>query len=211
MSDAQVVAPDAGSPPAADAMPVPSEDDAGSEWVPPEPVCTDGAWRLAPGFLLARRVDYIADRETPPVVDELVPRPTVVWSEAGMPCASAMRREHCLAGLKLPGGVGRHLITTAGDSVQLWNAEVALKVLGMIDTPAEAVWWLIAQRGYLLPCGAQVQETEYGYSIKGALSTICGETPNSTHRPLEILVQRGGTLSDFGPVNSGDPVCAAPP
>jgi hypothetical protein len=213
--DAQVVIPDAGPPadatPPADALPpVVTEDDAG-EWMPPDPVCTDGIWRLAPGFLLARRVDYVADRDTPIVDGGVVSEKTFLISEAGMPCASAMNRERCLAALKLPGGLGRHLVTSAGDTVQLWGREVVLKVLGMLDTPAEALWWLTMQGGYLLPCDVRVETSKDGFRILGALSSICGETPNATHRPLEVLVQATGTLSDFGPINLNDPICASEP
>jgi hypothetical protein len=195
--------------PPADAQPVQGEDDAGGESRPPDPICADGAWRLAPGFLLARRVDYVADREAP-VVDGVVSGQTIQWSEAGVPCASAMDRERCLDALKVPAGMGRHLVTTAGDSVQLWRVDLAQKVLGLIDTPAEAMWWLLTH-GYLLPCDVRTTATADGYRITGALSTICGDTPNAAHRPLEILVQPSGTVSDFGPINNNDPVCAIGP
>lgn len=208
-----VVVPDAqpmvDAGPSMDAMPVMPmvmEDDAG-EWMPPDPVCVDGVWKLAPGFLLSRRVEYVADRETP-IVDGMVQNVTILWSEAGMACASAKERERCLERTKFSGGIGRHLITTAGDTVSLWDRGAAIKLLGVIDTPAEALWWTFAQSVYLLPCDVRWEASKEGYHIRGALSTTCGPTRNASHRPLELLVQPGGTFNDYGPINANDPICA---
>lgn len=127
-----------------------------------------------------------------------------------MPCASAMDRERCLSIVRTPGGMGRHLLTTAGDDVRLWNADVALRVLGRIDTKAEALWWLIATGGYLVPCGVTIEETKFGLMITGVYSTTCGVVQNHTHRPLDVRVEPTGTIADFGPHNSGDRTCETP-
>ncbi|HKP64431.1 MAG TPA: hypothetical protein VJV78_47160 [Polyangiales bacterium] len=208
--DAEVPS-DAGPP--QDAMPPHSEEDDAGEAPPPAPVCTDGVWRLAPGLLLSRKVDYVADRDTPITEDGLASDVVVVLSEAGMACARAMDRARCMAALKVPGGggMGRHLLTSAGDSVQLWSREVAHQLLGVIDTPADALWWIGSGGSYLLPCDLKVEATKDGFRIKGALSTICGTTPNATHRPLDILVAPSGTLSDFGPIDPNDPICKFDP
>lgn len=203
MQDAEVK-PDAGPP--QDAMPPHSEEDDAGEAPPPTPVCSEGIWRLAPALLLAKRVDYVADRDTP-VIDGVAAETSVVLSEAGMACVHAMDRDRCMTALQLSGGVGRHLVTNVGDSVQLWNREAALRLLGLIDTPGDALWWLVSQGSYLVPCDVKVEATKDGFRVKGALSTICGSIQNSTHRPLDILVQPSGTFSDFGPVDPNDPVC----
>jgi hypothetical protein len=145
--------------PADAGLPSEADDDAGP-YVPPDPKCVNDAWLLAPGFLPAKRVDYIADR----TVDGFTPS---VLSSLGVPCATALDRANCQASLLLEVQLARHLLTTAGDSVRLWPpGAAALEVLGAIDTPAEALWWLSANRGYALTCATQFAKTERGIEVR---------------------------------------------
>jgi hypothetical protein len=212
--DAQVVV-DAAMPDAMDAAPadaaivdaaLPVEDDDAGPYMPPDPTCVDSDWRLAPGFLVARRIEYIADRETA-FLPTGMPMDPVVHSEFGTPCESAKDRETCLRAIRIPGGFGRHLITTVGDKVQLWGGDTARQVLGLIDTPAEAMWLAAAIGAYVLPCSVKVEEQEASFYLTGVLSGTCGPTPNQSHVPLRLLVNSDGSVVDFGPENSLDPIC----
>ncbi|HKU39876.1 MAG TPA: hypothetical protein VJR89_17070, partial [Polyangiales bacterium] len=205
-TDAQISA-DAGP---IDAMsPVHDDDDDAGTWVPPEPACTEGVWRLAPGFRVAMPLDYIADRETPSDLMGLPTGDTILLSEAGVACATASDRKRCLDVIHVSGGIRRHLLTTGGDSVRLWNLELAPRVLGMIDTPAEAIWWLLANNAYLVPCEAEVVASELGYVVKGALSVVCGTTPSPAHRPIEVRVEPSGIIAELGPSDPLGPICAS--
>ena len=164
----------------------PSPKDAGP-WVPPDPGCgDDGRWLLAPGFLPAKRVDYIADREiafeegTGPdgtgavggsAAGGVVPVVRVI-SSAGMPCANARNRDACEKGLKLPTSVGRHLVTTAGDTVKIWTFPGVLQLLGAIDTASEAMWVLTATR--MEPsCKATIGHDDDGFIVSGLPNFGC--------------------------------------
>ena len=139
--------------------PIETDDDAGP-YAPPDPKCVNDGWLLAPGFLPAKRVDYIADR----AVDGFTPS---VLSSIGVPCATAVDRANCEASLALEVQLSRHLATTAGDAVRLWPpGPAALELLGAIDTPAEALWWLSAVRGYTTTCATQVTKTDHGIEVR---------------------------------------------
>ncbi|HKP58090.1 MAG TPA: hypothetical protein VJV78_15265 [Polyangiales bacterium] len=206
--------PDAGPKPPDATVHVMDDDDAGPDWVPPDPVCEGkGDWRLAPGFLLARKVDYVADRLTKIVEETGLPAPkATILSEAGVPCASASEKAACRAALDLmTTDLGRHLITTAGDSVRLWNPGVAGNLLGLIDTKSEAVWWAISRGGYLLPCTAKVEKAMGGFNLLGAVSSACGPVPDpSTHRPLNLYVSERGDLLETGLQDPNGFLCGSP-
>lgn len=140
------------------------EDDAGP-WVPPDPVCVDGRWKLAPGFLLSRKVDYVADRDAVFVDAGVIG--TTTLSSAGVPCASATNVANCMAALAEPSGFGRHLVTTAGDNVRLWTTSAARTILGLIDTPAEALYWAQTNSVYEIPCTAKVTPRDGYFELKG--------------------------------------------
>jgi hypothetical protein len=215
LPDAQVpsVPSDAGVPMTTDAMVVHVEDDddAGS-WVPPDPECVGGEWRLAPGFLLAKKVDYVADRTTFVLDGGMLDDKTTTLSSAGMACASSSDKERCQAGLALPASdQGRHLVTTAGDSVRLWNAGVAGNLLGQIDTKSEAVWWSIMRGSYILPCNVKVELGDGGFTVSGAVSSACGPIPDpSTHRPLNLWVGKTGELLESGLQDPNGFLCGPP-
>ena len=157
----------------------PSISDAGgpAEFAPPcDPVTN--IWMLAPGFLLAKPVEYVADRsivfgDERDAMGQIVGRFAMnqVASSAGTPCATASDRERCLAALEVPpptvSGV-YHLVTTVGDTVTIWQAPIAAQaLLGLIDTPAEVIWWLRSQRG-AVPCSVRIEQDTDGYAVYGA-------------------------------------------
>jgi hypothetical protein len=192
------------------ALPVQPDDDAGP-YTPPDPKCADDVWRLAPGFLPAKRVDYIADRDASPAVP-------LVLSAIGTPCATARDRAACEASLALAVPFARHLVTTAGDSVRIWPAgSAALELLGAIDTPAEALWWLTAAHGYSTTCATQVTKTDRGFEVRNFMRPF---NPCDVRRDLDaampadatlIVLPSGETLeqgSDGGPMQGQAP-CGA--
>jgi len=195
--------PDAGPP----AIPMPTdamvqvveEEDAGP-WVPAEPECVDGQWRLAAGFLLARKVDYIADRMILILDGGVLDDKLTILSSAGIPCASASNKHNCMAGLALPvTEQGRHLVTTAGDNVRLWSSGGAGALLGLIDTKSDALWWALTRGGYLFTCETKIATDTGGFNIRGAVSSACGPVPNpSTHRPLNLWVSERGEILELG-------------
>ena len=214
--DAMVQAmPDAGMghPPPDASVHVVDDDDAGPAWVPPDPVCEGkGDWKLAQGFLLARKVDYVADRAMRVLETGFPdPKPSIL-SEAGMPCASASDKPACRAALELtPADLGRHLITTAGDTVRLWSPAVSGNLLGLIDTKSEAIWWAISRGGYLMPCTAKVEKAMGGFNLLGAVSSACGPVPDPvTHSPLNLHVSERGDLLETGLQNPNGFLCGAP-
>lgn len=157
---------DAGMPVATDAMVHVEDEDAGP-WVPPDPTCADGFWRLAPGFLVARRVDYIADRDNPWMDGGLQPTPSRVISAAGMPCANATDFARCQDSLNAINQNGRHLITTANDNVRLWTGQSVRTIFGLVDTPSEAMWIASSNSPYVAPCTAKISPIDGGYEIDG--------------------------------------------
>jgi hypothetical protein len=187
-------------PMATDAMvQVMDEDDAGP-WIAPDPQCVDGEWRLAPGFLLARKVDYVADRTVLLLPSGLLDDKATVLSSAGIPCVSATNKANCLAALELPAtDQGRHLITTAGDSVRLWNPGVAGNLLGLIDTKSDAIWWALSRGAYLFPCDVRIEAAPGGFNVFGALSTACGPVADAgTHKPLDLWISERGEVLERG-------------
>jgi hypothetical protein len=110
------------------------------------PACSELGWDFAPGFLLAQSVDYVAD-----ILDSGNSR--VVYSESGVPCATAHDRASCQASLAALTGFGRQLVTTSGEEVHFWTVPAALDLLGQIDTPAE-VLWVLGVTNHSLPCGS---------------------------------------------------------
>jgi hypothetical protein len=127
---------------------------------------------LARGFLLAERVDYVADR------DDRGKKPLVL-SGAGVPCASAHNHARCMTDLGSSTTFGRYLATTAGDSVRFWPLPAAFSLLGAIDTEAEAIWVLSA-RGYDVPCDVTWHRIDNGYLFEGLVdrSDRCGGRPS---------------------------------
>jgi hypothetical protein len=131
--------------------------------------CDADRWLLAPHFALAYDVDYVADRiAMAPIVDEqqIDNAKTVaeVVSEHGEPCATASDRARCQAALVVPVSPSRHLLTTQGETVRLWDAASANTLFGAIDTPEEAIWWLIA-RDYHVACDANIEWVGDAYQI----------------------------------------------
>jgi hypothetical protein len=143
---------DAGSKP----PPHMEEDDAGPA-VPAAPSCNADQWALAPGFLLSTRVEYVEDRQDQPV--------PMTLSSAGTPCASARDRARCLSDLMIPTQFGRHLATTVGDKVEFWAGSAAFKLLGLIDTEAEAIW-VLNLNGFATPCTLKVSKQDSSFRIE---------------------------------------------
>lgn len=172
---------DTGAPMVKDAGPDPTvsvEDDAGP-WVPPDPTCVDGRWKLAPGFLLSRKVDYVADRDV--VFLDGGMQATDTLSSAGVACASATNKAGCMASLAEVPALGRHLVTTAGDNVRLWNIAAARGLFGLIDTPAEAVFWAQTNSMFQVPCTAKITPREGYFELKGLFySGGCGAISPAT-------------------------------
>jgi hypothetical protein len=203
---------DAGMPVIVDAGrdPVVSVDDDAGPWVPPDPVCVDGRWKLAPGFLLSRKVDYVADRDV--VVTDGGAVGTVTLSSAGVPCASATNMANCMAALAEPPGLGRHLVTTAGDNVRLWTVTAARTVLGLIDTAAEAVYWLQNNSIYEVPCTAKITPRDGYFELKG-LFFQGGCNASSPPTLYTATVGSDGTVQQITtmPLDGGCPPDASTP
>ena len=208
---------DAGPPPTADAMVHVMDDEDAGPWEPPDPVCVQGKWQLAPGLLLAQRVDYVADRELDlnSALGGDGTLKTVLLSSAGRACFTATDKPKCEAGLALPVSANRHLVTTAGDSVRVWAAGgAAAHLLGLIDTPAEAIWWVSAMVGtYLITCDVKVEtvtagSANIGFLLKNVYSTACGNEPNPiTHSPLDLMVRPTGETFELGTSDSTGTIC----
>jgi hypothetical protein len=179
---------------------VPDPMDAGT-WVPPDPTCSDGDWRLAPGLLPAMHVDYIADRDLRfPTADAGEPTPTqpelVVLSSAGKPCANARDHAACEKALALRPQFGRHLVTTSGDAVHLWLAP-ALPLLGQIDTPSEALWLLQNLHGPLT-CNARVSRDGDDFIVSGLPNWSCMQLPDGGQLlTASARVEPNGAISDL--------------
>lgn len=208
-------APIDGSMPAADAAldaGVDSDEDAGP-WVPPDPTCVDGEWRLAPGFLVARRVDYVADRDSQLLdgggFSMTVPR---TLSSAGMPCATATDRAKCDGALERPTALARHLVTTAGDNVRVWVGSASRTLLGLLDTPAEALWWVTASGPYRAPCSAKVYPSDGGYTFENLEPVPGCFTPSVMPPPTYtvILNSADGTLRELAAADGGRSLCGVP-
>lgn len=144
------------------------EDDAGA-WVPPEPTCAGGRWKLAPGFLLSRKVDYVADRDVVFLDGGMTASDTL--SSAGVPCASATNKPGCMTSLAEAPSFGRHLVTTSGDSVRIWPLSAARGLFGLIDTPAEAVFWIQTNSMFSVPCTATITPRDGYFELKGLFNS----------------------------------------
>lgn len=205
--------PDGGTPvmPTDGSVRIGEDDDAGP-WAPPDPTCTDGQWRMAPGFLLARKVDYVADRAQLVLDGGVLDDKVSTISSAGIPCASATDKKQCQAALDLPVfEIGRHLVTTAGDNVRLWNAPSAGPLLGLIDTKSEAMWWGLTRAGYLFPCNTKVETADGGFTMRGAVSSACGPVPHEdTHRPLNLWISNRGEIIEQGLQDPNGFLCGPP-
>ncbi|HET6338820.1 MAG TPA: hypothetical protein VFG30_36625 [Polyangiales bacterium] len=164
------------------------DDDAGP-WVPPEPTCVDGLWRLAPGFLVARHVDFVADRNSllPDAGGFALGEPPTL-SSAGMACANARDKEKCRTALAQPNQFGRHLITTEGDSVRVWAGASGRALLGLLDTPSDALWYLTANGPYLAPCTAKISPSDGGYTVEGVQPIEGCFTPGEIPPKLTVFV-----------------------
>jgi hypothetical protein len=111
------------------------------------PGCEDGEPDLVDGFTLERDVDYISDRfgET-------------LLSEEGTPCEGAVDMDLCLGALDGAALPFRHLVTTEGGTVRVWESGSAVALFGQVDSVAEAAWMANAL-DYFVPCDVQVDET----------------------------------------------------
>jgi hypothetical protein len=118
--------------------------------------CKDAVWRLAPGFQLASAVDYVADR-----IDGT---PAGMISEHGTACSGAMDVATCQAAVALDPQIGRHVLTTEGDQVKLWQAPSVLTLFGAVDTPEEAIW-MLQNSGYDVSCSAQIGYVNHEFSV----------------------------------------------
>ena len=199
------------------AVPNIDDDDAGT-WVPPELECEDDVWRLAPGFLVAQRIEYVADRSI--TFSEVTGQPVVTTlSEAGERCGGAKNKPACEKALELIPPVGaRHLVTTLGDSVRVYDQASILSIFGRIDTPAEALWYAQNVLGFFLRCNVIVTPltNEDGFEIKNLLGMgVCGSIP-----PLDLADEFKTTIEllpdgNFGQTQIGrlweDPACQMPP
>jgi hypothetical protein len=111
----------------------------------------------------------------------------------------------------------RHLVTTAGDSVRIWGpGAAASSLLGVIDTPSEAIWWVSAMVGtYLVTCDVKVEVVtaggaNIGFLLKNVYSAACGDVPSPiTHSPLDILIRPNGETLELGPSNSTRTICGS--
>jgi hypothetical protein len=184
----------AAQPPLRDAGAMQDED--AGPYIPPKPRCSDGVWQLAQGFLPAMPVDYIADRSFDAV------GMVMVLSELGKACSGATNQAGCQASLSLPVQVGRHLVSTQGDSVRVWAFNAVPQLLGVVDTPAEALWYLLA-RGYTVPCGAKVAAHADRYEVRGVISPFInngcgpvGAADAGAQPTATITVRRDGFVID---------------
>jgi hypothetical protein len=187
------------------------DSDGSTAWVPPEPRCVDGVWQLAPGFLLARKVDYVADRDQKFDSDGggLVGLQT--YSSAGVPCASATNMASCMSALQEPTtGLGRHLVTTAGDNVRLWPLPSVRTLFGLIDTSAEAVFWASTNSIFQVPCAARITPRDGYFELKGLFyQGGCANTSPPT--TFTATVGSDGTVQQITsmPLDGGCPVDAS--
>jgi hypothetical protein len=174
-----------------------------------EPKCEEGVWQLASGFLVAQHVDYVADRASKLTAsNEISMDEPRTFSSAGMPCATARDVGRCRNALRRPSSLGRHLVTTAGDSVKLWPATAARNLLGLLDTRSEALWWVIVSQGYVVPCDATVREKGGGYTVEG-VEQMPGCYPIGTVPPkLSVFVNSAdGMLSEVPLLEGVTSVC----
>lgn len=181
---------DAGSPPSGEVRP--------EDFVP---TCNpdDISWKLAPGFLLAQPVDYVEDRMTRTgffIGDagvDVVKIENVVFSSAGVPCRSAQQRERCLEQLAVATDSvsPRQIAATAGDSVRIWSGFNALSILGLIDTPAEALWWALTTNG-TLSCLTRVERVPEGFKVTGIQFRECDTVPAGMVAGGHLIVKPNG-------------------
>jgi hypothetical protein len=184
------------------------EDDAGvPEPSPTEPTCDANVWVLAQGFRLSQPVDYVADRDLSfgPSGD----LENGVISSRGTPCATATDRVRCEAALKLPVNAGRHLVTTAGDTVKVWDATTARTIFGALDTKAEVIWFLTQAGGVIIPCTVSITESATGYLVEGfALDNGCGDPGPPYGGRLTVEPNALVMIVEISPVTDG---CAGEP
>jgi hypothetical protein len=168
-----------------------------------DPACVDGVWRLAPGFLVAHQVDYVADRDDEPsgtaAAQTEIPR---TLSFAGVACANASDVERCRRALLEP-NPGRHLLTTAGDSVKIWSAMFARELLGRLDTPSEVLWWVSVTPQFRTPCDATVHEHDAGYLVSGLEPSRECVPPGTVPEKISVVVGADGSREQI----AGAPVC----
>jgi hypothetical protein len=162
------------------------ESDPHDEVAAAEITCDDSQPQLAPHLHLLRRVDFVADR----YLDR-------VLSSAGEPCSGAVDREPCRAAVQVPYEGGRHLLTTEGDSVRVWEGTAALELLGKVDTGAEALW-LAAATGRLVTCDSAAEATALGFVLTGVRSS--GLCPNVEPQPVDLEVRSSGLIIEDPPL-----------
>ena len=163
------------------------DDDAGM-WMPPNLECKNDEWLLAPGMLLAQPVDYVADRAALFDPTNGAIEPLRVISEAGKPCDTAKDRASCERALTVtpPNVTTRHLITTSGDTVKLWDSTSISPLFGLVDTPAEALWWLQTAGTYIARCNVVVKPAADGdgFTVENLLNPgLCGGRPPTDLEP----------------------------
>lgn len=186
------------------------DDEASGSVEPGVPTCADGIWKLAQGFRLARRVDYVADRSTTfPMVEPGPPPFNTTISSAGTPCETATNRENCLSSLELPVPFGRHLVTTEGDNVRVWaGVSAVLTVLGLVDTPAEAIYFVVTNNIYTVPCTATVEAVDLSFMIHGALASEGCARAVVEAPPIDLLVASSDGYAREVPQRGGEIVCS---
>jgi hypothetical protein len=168
-----------------------------------DPACVDGVWRLAPGFLVAHHVDYVADRDDAPSGSAAAQTgiPSTL-SSAGIACANASDVERCRRALLEP-SPGRHLVTTAGDSVRIWSAAFARELLGRLDTPSEVLWWVSVIPQFRTPCDATVHEHDAGYLVSGLEPSRDCVPRGTTPEKISVVIGADGSREQI----TGTPVC----
>lgn len=164
------------------------DEDAGAA-EPHPPTCADDTWKLAQGFRVARRVDYIADRTIMFAAPDSVQPPVfITLSSAGTPCATATDRAHCMSSLDQNVPAGRHLVTTEGDNVRIWQGDPVRSLLGLVDTAAEAIWYATTTSVYAVPCTATVEAVDTGFVIHGARPGVGCSLADAGMWDLDLLV-----------------------
>lgn len=115
----------------------------------------DKGWSLIHGFDLEQPVDFVADESF-----------NGVLSQKGTSCLDAPEGSRCFEDFKQPFD-GRHLRTTEGETVRLWNVDAVGELFGAIDRPEEALW-LADAHGYVVPCTSNVQKHATSITITNA-------------------------------------------
>jgi hypothetical protein len=164
-------------------------------------------------------VDYIGLRSLQTFAD---PPSAPVVSEWGVPCDTASDPAACsgaLADLAADGGAlwtrggfdgvsAFDVVFTAGDeAVRVTDISALIELLGLIDTPNEAL--LVAHaNGHEVTCGeANWRQEQGGYTLRGTRGVVCG---GEGEWHYEIIVAPGGTVTtgEEIKVEDGNPNCA---